>query len=139
MVVRLGVWLIERVLEVILLGFLLYMIFGEEKRIGWVGPIQNIARNMLFVSYFVLFSGYAITTIIVALSARFQSHLRHNFANVALYIVHSSAFLISSDQSRQVFAIVVFGACIVALTSLVGIALKQFCESHCTNRESKRP
>lgn len=115
---RILVWLIERAIEVLLLAILLFAVFGDEHYAGWEGTYGSLLRYAFLALCGITFSGYAITTLVVALS-RFATSPARTLCNVALFILHLSVYVSVANQPSAV-PLIVLGSCISTTASFFG-------------------
>jgi hypothetical protein len=114
---RVLVWSVERTVEAALFAVLLFAIYGDEHHSEWRGMWGNLLRNGGTTFVAMGYSGYGITTWILAVWGLASSRMRM-ITNVAIFVVCLSVWLILLEMPKAI-PVVVIGAGFVALASYV--------------------
>jgi hypothetical protein len=122
---RAVIWFLERAIELALLGWFLYILFGATNVPGWDGVLENIARYMGLITYGYVVSGYLVTTFWLRVIATPRSLAVHTAFAVLLFVLHSSLFFLGTEDLTHLFQLQAFGVCIVVTASFIGSVLVQ--------------
>jgi hypothetical protein len=114
---RVLVWLLERTVEAALFAVLLYAIFEDDHNADWQGTWGNILLQGGTTFVAMGYSGYGISTWILAIWGIASSRTRM-IANVVLFVVCLSVWMILLEMPKAI-PVVVIGAGFVALASYV--------------------
>jgi cation transport ATPase len=130
--------MLERIVELVLLGWLLYIMFGATNAPGWEGLLWNIVRYMGLVTYAYTVSGYLVTTFWLRVIAKPRSLDFHIAIAVLLFLGHSILFFLGSKELERLLQLQVFGACIVVSANFIGSRLLDVLWARSSSRTIER-
>jgi hypothetical protein len=120
----LSAWLVERVLELLLLSVLIFLILAATEHPSNLDLVQALSETMAAVLVFFVISGYIATTAVVASLRWFRGRNWHIAGNTLLYGAHSTwimLYKLSTIEDRdQALLIIGGGMLVVALIAWVG-------------------
>ena len=117
-----AVWILERSIEALLLGWLAYVLLGPTNVPGWNGVAGNVLRNAGLAVYCFIASGYVLTTAWFGIMRRGGYVIPQHIIAVGLFLAHSSMFL-HSLSGNKLWPLLVIGGCIVCTASVAGMGL----------------
>jgi hypothetical protein len=112
-------WLVELALECVIGAYVVFLVFGSNRKD--IGVLENVRENVGLVLFFVLVSGYFVTTAWFGVIKPRGSLAGRSWVNVLLFCAHAGAFLVfTGAQVERIAGVLVLGISVVAFASLVG-------------------
>jgi hypothetical protein len=115
---RLAIWLLETLLEVVLLAPALMILFGHNPHA--VGrSLVGYAAGIVLLSFT---TGYLLTTAVARAAWRGQKWWSYSTLAVALFLIHSQIFFVISGGSTRSDRLLIqlAGSCVVFVCTFLG-------------------
>lgn len=120
----LGIWVLERAIEIALGSYMLLIVFGTNASSSYSGTAGDLYINAIYILFFYIASGFIVSAILFGLWRRSTAPFVQSAVLTGCFLVHMLLFMLIGRMDLEDLApLVLFGAGVIALSNFAGSLL----------------